>query len=215
MIVEGSDDRHCVIGLMEAHVDWPKEENRWPVYVHMGNGADEILSDGFLQTYLKQNVMKTFGIILDGDDKPSGRYAKTRNICLPMFPQIPEVLPPEGAITENADGKRLGIWIMPDNSKIGTIESFLKCLVPDESMALWHFAEKCVNDANASGAPFSDKDMEKACLYTWLAWQDPPDQTLGIALKKKLLNPHCEITVPFVEWFKKLYDLPAKSLLIT
>jgi len=76
MIVEGADDVHSVVGLMKAHVDWPKEKHLWPVHIHMGNGADEILRDGVLVSYLLSSTVKTFGVMLDADAKPNSPWCK-------------------------------------------------------------------------------------------------------------------------------------------
>ena len=42
MIVEGYDDVHSVVSLMRPFVEWPADEQGWPVHIHMGNGADSL-----------------------------------------------------------------------------------------------------------------------------------------------------------------------------
>lgn len=213
MIVEGADDRHSVVGLLKAHVDWPKPEHAWPVHIHMGNGAEEILSDGVLLTYLKGSTVKNFGIMLDADTKPRGRYAAVRKICLELFPNLPADLPAEGVVVANVDGQRLGVWIMPDNAADGSLETFLKYLVPADGKKLWEHAEKSVGDATTLGASFTPAHREKAVLYTWLAWQEPPGQAPGICLTKKILDPHSATAASFVAWFINLYELPPMATL--
>src|ERR1019366_1324587 len=112
MIVEGSDDVHSVVSLMRPFVDWPKEEAGWPVNIHMGNGAEDILSEGVLITYLKGSTLKTFGVMLDADANAQGRYVSIRNICKEIFPSLPNNLSADGVVVENDDKKRLGVWIM-------------------------------------------------------------------------------------------------------
>jgi hypothetical protein len=214
MIVEGWDDLHSVVSLMRAYVEWPREEPRWPVHIHMGNGAEDILSDGVIPTYLKASKIKTFGIMLDADEKAHGRYASVRNICKESFPTLPADLSGEGVVVENDEKLRLGVWIMPDNSSNGSTETFLRCLVPEKSLALWNHAESSVKRAEELGAVFTKNNWDKACLNTWLAWQDPPDQTPGLALRKKILDPHCETAASFIAWFKKLYGLPPRTTLL-
>lgn len=214
MIVEGWDDVHSVVSLMRVFVDWPKDENGWPVYIHMGNGAEDILSDGVLTTYLKGSVVKIFGVMLDADDKAHSRYESIRNLCKDLFPDLPKQLPVDGVVVENTDSIRLGIWIMPDNQSNGSTETFLKCLVPSTEKPLWDHAENSTKEAQAIGAKFTETSWDKACLRTWLAWQDPPDLTPGIALRKKALDPHCDSTTSFVNWFRKLYSLEPRSTLL-
>ena len=74
LIVEGVDDRHAVIGLMRAHVDWPEQKAKWPVYVDIGKSVTEILHPPFLRATLKEPGVITVGIMLDADDnKPDDR----------------------------------------------------------------------------------------------------------------------------------------------
>jgi hypothetical protein len=199
---------------MRVFVEWPKEEKGWPVHIHMGNGAEDILSDGVLLAYLKGSTVQTFGVMLDADEKAHGRYASVRNICKEVFPDLPQQLPAEGVVSENEDHKRLGVWIMPDNSSVGSTETFLRCLVPEKSRTLWDHAEASAKKAKEFGAVFTDNSWDKACLHTWLAWQDPPDQTPGIAIRKKLLDTNCASATSFIEWFKRLYGLQPRTTLL-
>lgn len=214
MIVEGWDDLHSVVSLMRNFVEWPKEPLNWPVHIHMGNGAEDILSEGVLLTYLKGSTVNVFGVMLDADEKADGRYTSVRNICKEIFPSLPKQLPPGGIVVENDENKRLGVWIMPDNSSKGSTETFLRCLVPKDSRVLWDYAEYSAKIAKQKGALFTENSWDKACLRTWLAWQDPPDQSPGIAIRKKLLDPHCATATSFIEWFKKLYELQSRNTLL-
>jgi hypothetical protein len=215
MIVEGMDDVHSVVSLMKAHVDWPKEEHLWPVHIHMGNGAEEILRDGVLVSYLMSSVVKTFGVMLDADEKPAGRYGAIRSMCIGTFPDLPKQLPRDGVVVENSDGHRFGVWIMPDNATEGCLENFLKLLVPSECKAVWDHAEASVKRAQSLGCNLVGNDLAKSVLYTWLAWQETPGQSPGIALTKKILEPANPAAKPFVEWFRKLYQLQPKTRLFS
>jgi hypothetical protein len=56
--------------------------------------------------------------------------------------------------------------------------------------------------------------MDKANLYTWLAWQDEPGQTPGHALTRKILDPSSPSALSFVKWFMALYSLqPSNKIL--
>lgn len=207
LVVEGYDDLFSVVGLMRAHVDWPQRPEECPVYMEIGKSAPEILEDGYLTTILKSREIQTLGVMLDADTKPSGRYERIRNLCSGFFPTLPEELPRDGLVSENDEHKWLGVWIMPDNSSEGCLETFLKYMVPNQSQSVWEHAIESVTAARAKGAPCRDGHTEKANLYTWLAWQDPPVQSPGIALTKKILDPHSPSAGPFVKWFRELYKL--------
>ena len=99
---------------------------------------------------------------------------------------------------------------MPDNQSVGYLETFLRYLVPDSQLPLWQHAEHAVTEAISLGAGCKDGHAPKANLYTWLAWQDPPGRSPGIALTQKVLDSNSGLAQPFVSWFKDLYQLPAK-----
>jgi hypothetical protein len=208
LIVEGWNDLFSVVGLMSAHVDWPDGKDKAPVYIEMGNGAQEILKDGFLSAYLKSPVIRTLGVMLDADLGAQGRYDRVLAFCSPFFSLLPSRLPRDGLITENAGGsKRFGLWVMPDNSSDGTLETFLKYLVPAGHDSTWKHAVDSVRAARQLGCPYKDNHAEKANLYTWLAWQDPPGQKPGECLTQKILDPHSPSAKPFVTWFRSLYKI--------
>jgi len=208
LIVEGVDDKHSVIGLMRSHIDWPEPRAQWPIYVEIGKCVSEILSPPFLKATIKEPGIITVGIMLDADDnKPASRYQSIRNTCVGFYPDLPNVLPSEGVIAKNAGGMRFGVWIMPDNTVEGCLETFLRYLVPDSEEPIWKLATESVEAATALGAQCPEKDIPKANLYTWLAWQSTPGQQPGLALTKHILNPKAPYAEPFVKWFRTLYEV--------
>jgi hypothetical protein len=116
-------------------------------------------------------------------------------------------MPTSGLIAQNAEGKRFGLWIMPDNSSNGDLELFLRYLVPVDSEPVWKFAVECVANAKAIGAPYTDFHVRKANLYTWLAWQEPPGRSPGTAITQKILDPQADAATDFIKWFRDLYEL--------
>ena len=207
LIVEGHDDKYSVVGLMEHHVAWPDGVNNAPVYIDVGFSAEQILKSSYLSAQLKTPNLKAVGIMLDADTKSRSRYQSLRGSCLTMFPALPEEMPKDGLIIDNGDGIRLGIWIMPDNLSGGDFETFLRYLVPEQSEPIWTHGVASVATARHLGSPYRDCHAPKASLYTWLAWQDPPGQSPGLALTKKILDPHSPQAMGFVKWFKELYGL--------
>ena len=208
LIAEGMDDLFAVVGLMEHHIPWGNKKKDWPVEIRPANGVEEILNAAYLSAEIKSNQI--IGIMLDADEHAEGRYQRLRQLCGKQFPEMPDTQPPAGLVTQNADNKRLGIWIMPDNQSVGYLETFLRYLVPDSQLPLWQHAEHAVKEAVSLGAGCKDGHTPKAHLYTWLAWQDPPGRSPGIALTQKVLDANSGFAQPFVTWFKDLYQLPAK-----
>jgi hypothetical protein len=207
LIVEGFDDRHSVIGLMKRHIEWPEDRDKCPVWIELGNSVDEILDADAMSAWLKAPNIDSLGIMLDANANPAGRYQRLCDLCKGTFPQIPDDLPHEGLSVENADGKRLGFWIMPDNRSPGYLETFLKQLVQPEQQAVWEQAQKAVQAAKDHGAPCHETHDDKAILYTWLAWQNPPGQSPGRALTRKILDPTSPLATPFVAWFRRLFQV--------
>ena|ERR1700722_5614234 len=201
MLVEGVDDIYAIAEFMGHHVAW----NPPPVQIVERNG-EEIFVPGTISAELKSSPK--VGVVVDANSNPTGRYQKIRKEALSLFPDIPEVLPPEGMIATNSKGNRFGIWLMPDNQQTGMIETFLHWLVPDEQTNLWKYAQGAASVAKEiHGAPFTSAHLDKARIHTFLAWVDPPGESLGRALKRKILNAKTDRALPFVKWFRQLYEL--------
>jgi hypothetical protein len=207
LLVEGVEDLHSVCGIMRAHIAWSAEPKEYPVYITAGGGAAEILAARLIALKLKERFTRILGVMLDADEKPKNRYGHIRSQCLPDFPNMPDDLSSEGLVLENGSGKRIGVWIMPDNITSGSLELFLRHMVPAESAHIWNHAINSTASAKRLGAPYHDSHCDKANLYTWLAWQNEPAQRAGEALAKKILDPHSLSAAAFVKWFKDLYQL--------
>jgi hypothetical protein len=206
LIVEGNDDKFAVIELMRAHIGWPEGKEDPPVWLVAGGGVEKILERDYLAVKLKTSGLKALGVALDADTNPQGRYESVRSLCAGMFPGLPNEMPAGGLVTE-AGQVRFGLWIMPDNASEGSLETFLRLMIPEAAAPLWTHATESVARARTMGAACRDCHVEKANLYTWLAWQDPPGQSGGTALTRKILDPHSESSGPFVKWFRDLYRI--------
>ncbi|WP_228036432.1 DUF3226 domain-containing protein [Dolichospermum flos-aquae] len=80
-------------------------------------------------------------------------------------------------------------------------------MIKDESDPLWQYAQEVVTEAKTKGAKFIDEHIDKAYIYSWLAWQKPPGRQLHNAIQEEILNPQHPKAQIFVKWFKDLYDL--------
>jgi hypothetical protein len=49
--------------------------------------------------------------------------------------------------------------------------------------------------------------VDKADIYTWLAWQNPPGRQLHQAIMERILAPSHPDAQKFGNWFKTLYGL--------
>ncbi len=198
---------------MDAFIDWPKDNP--PVHIHKSDGVEKILKPHYLPTMLKSPEVEVLGVLVDADFvdvhapevSVARRYSQIRGLCKGLFPAFPETLPATGLILDNDDGKRLGVWIMPDNASDGYLETFLRYLVPADLEPIWSHAQSSTTAAKALGAAFHNVHTSKANLRTYLAWQDPPGDSYGIALSKSVLDPKSPHAAAFVSWFRNLYRL--------
>lgn len=211
LIVEGDDDKFAFIGLMEHHIAWP-DKAPWPVFVASAGGVTNLLKKAYLSSIMKADKAKRIGIVVDADgrapDQPGSaadRYRAVQNLCRELFPNLPANLPAQGLVIEN-DGKRLGLWVMPDNNRTGIMEEFLIPLVPEAQAEIWAHAQQSVEDAIVKGANCGT-EREKARLYTFLAWQQEPGRSPGQALSKKHLDAMRPEALPFIAWFKSVFQL--------
>jgi len=204
LLVEGEEDKRVIPYLMEANgIPWKKQEE--PVFIRECGGYQNIDST-LISTVLQKSGLQVLGVIVDADDNLNERWKSIRNACLESIPDIPENLPTTGLIHPIND-IQFGVWIMPDNQARGMLETFLSYLIPDESEPLWQYAQNVIGEAQNQGATFINSHFDKAQIYTWLAWQDPPGRQLHNAVMEKILNPNHPQAKPFVNWFKQLYDL--------
>jgi hypothetical protein len=147
------------------------------------------------------------GVLIDADENPNGRWQSFRSLCDRFSSLFPVDLPASGFIINLDNGVRLGFWMMPDCCSRGMMESFLHHLVPEDSSELWKYAKTALSEAKKNGANYRDIHLDKVWIHTWLAWEDPPGERLGVALMKKILKPNHADAKPFVDWFIKLYEL--------
>lgn len=213
LLVEGVDDLYAIAQLMGHHTEWPDDKRLAPVHIKPLGGAEKILHENGVPLYLTTAAITTLGVILDADDKLHSRWQWLREHCGGWAPTMDKNPPAGGFIGENiAEGKRFGVWIMPDNVNSGMLETFAHFLVPANQQVLWNYAKEafCVAKTH-KGAPCGDVHKDKAEIYTWLAWQEPPCNNLGNALIQKMLDPYCQYAASFVQWFLRLYQLSSNT----
>ncbi|MFZ1026726.1 MAG: DUF3226 domain-containing protein [Limnoraphis robusta] len=207
LLVEGEQDKRTIPYLIEANgVNWGTKNNPI-VEIEVCHGDKKLIDPVLISTHLKASGRVALGIMVDADDNPLGRWQSVRNSCLPSIPDLPENLPETGLIHNTSDGIKFGVWIMPDNQMRGMLETFLAYLVGDESEPLWKYAQEVAKEAKNKGALYKDVHCDKAYIYTWLGWQNPPGRPLHNAIMERILNPKHPKAQTFVTWFKTLYNL--------
>jgi hypothetical protein len=207
LLVEGKQDVRVIPELMENNgINWGTKKNPI-VYIRDYDGYDNLINPDVISTELQASGLSALGIMIDADDNPSRRWQSIRNACLNSIPDLPNDLSIEGLIHTAPNGVKFGIWVMPDNQMRGMLETFLTYIIPDEKQSLWEFAQEVTREAKNKKAPFKNTHLDKANIYTWLAWQNEPGRQLHEAIKERILNPNHPNAQQFVSWFKNLYNL--------
>lgn len=208
LLVEGKQDRFVIPELIESNgIHWGTR-NSPIVFIRDYDGYQNLIDPDVISTELQASGLSALGIMIDADDNPAGRWQSVRNASLESIPDLPDTLPEDGLIHTTPRGIRFGVWIMPDNKMEGMLETFLSYMLPIDNELLWQFAQAVTHEAKDKGAIFTSSHLDKANIYTWLAWQNPPGRQLHQAIMERIFHPNHPKAQRFVNWFKNLYGIP-------
>src|SRR5262245_12968876 len=137
LLVEGKDDLHTVIHLVRRHgLDYDNPVEGLP-YIHATDGYSPLLD----ALSVAAKSYKRLGVVIDADLDPKGRWNELHHRLKTVGIELPEASSTGGNIvTGIGHDWRIGVWLMPDNSQAGTLETFLARLVPFGD-ACWPYAE--------------------------------------------------------------------------
>ncbi len=202
LLVEGADDKHSIIPLMQRHnVNW--DDTKEPMlYICDCGGFDPLVKS--IKVSVK--TYKRLGIIVDANSNLFQRWQQVINEFSQIGIEFPVSPDKEGTIVTGifSDWK-VGIWLMPDNQNKGELEDFLGKLVQSDDKC-WSYSDEATKHAKQIGAKFSDKDFCKAKIHTWLSWQENPGLPFGTAITAKFLGANSPEAMLFVQWFKRLFS---------
>lgn len=206
--VEGTDDSHALRHLLIRHginydrKPWPEE---FPIIEHLGGKPD--LLEG-VETAVRVSNNRSIGFVLDANSSSLDCWRAVSSRLRRVGVETPNVIPQEGFVGEaEAYRARVGVWIMPDNQRDGTLENFLRDLVEEDDLLL-PYANESAMHARELGARFSDNDADKAVLHTWLAWQEEPGLPYGTAMRARFFRDDSPTAQDFVAWFRTVFSIP-------
>jgi len=210
--VEGDDDQHSLIHLLERHgvsfdpVQFRDAPIKPPVLVPSKGGVEALIEG--IETAVRAATNQMVGFVLDADAPILDRWRQVHRRLIMAGVDAPADLPPlDGFIGESKKYKAtVGVWLMPDNEHDGKLEDFLKTLINDGDPLIGH-AQSSTDQARALGATFSEPDAIKAVIHSWLAWQREPGRPYGVAIKSRYFQVNSPAADRFVAWFKRLYGL--------
>jgi hypothetical protein len=199
LLVEGSDDEHVI-----KHICGTRNVGVLNIKTQ---GSVESLLDGF-PVRLKESDIEALGLVLDADLNLAGRWAGLRQrLATSGYIGIPENPEPVGTILTpppNTLLPRFGVWLMPDNRSEGILEDFLRFLIPAGS-ELFEHARTSVAQIPDGHRLFTEGDLPKALIHTWLAWQSEPGRPFGTAITARFLDPTVAEVDVLVAWLRRLY----------
>ncbi len=226
ILVEGSTDRHVLHALLTREFsqrgcslrkgvnDVPNGERSSEVLIAIpreldgeADGDSGVIKVIGLQV-LTAEVPTAFVVDADLDTGVSRRWEsiKSKLKKADFTESLPEEMPTGGFVgTKVAGSVPIGVWIMPDNLKPGTLETFLSRLVVSDD-GLFEHARQSTEKAVGLGAKFSPNHTDKANLYCWLAWQRPPGLPFGQAVTKGYFSQIDDpLAKSFLEWCLRVF----------
>ena len=221
MLVEGTNDLHVLRHLLRRHHihvrdadDRGSDERKFHFTVKQMRGISNLLEQLRARILAAEAKNLGIGVVVDADADAGKRWKEIVESCaVPEKPSyaFPEKPCKDGTIVPPPDGTllpRVGVWMMPDNRSEGEIEDFLKFLVPTtgDSRKLYEHVESSVGSIPPP-ARFQNKKRSKAELHTWLAWQEDPGTPMGLAIKKRFLEPNVQQADHLVAWVRRLFCL--------
>ena len=208
LLVEGKEDLRTLPELLElAGIPWASKKEDAPVWIEDYEGLADLLVPGAIDAQLNASGTEAVGILVDADTTPGAHWQRIRQVLEKRYSGLPTELPVDGLVHVEDGSPRIGVWIMPDNVAPGMLETMLLRIRHDASDDLKSHVRASMEQACNLGAPLRPMHYDKGELHTWLAWQEPPGLQLHMAVKAKLLRPTGEVVAPFVQWFRRLFDL--------
>jgi len=215
LFVEGSSDKTIVKEILNTYLPhWKITRKRSgssqpQIDIQDLQGIKNITPDKIFNQLADPNV-PALGIVIDADGSASDQWREICQTCQSVEQlnsiSFPNQIPENGFICSVTDDQRFGIWMMPDNRSPGMLETLLSCLIPSDRENLWIHLQESVDQAKRLGAPFRDHHLDKARIYTWLAWHHKPGVWPDTAQRDVFNFDHPQVQA-FVDWLKTLYDL--------
>lgn len=209
LYVEGYSDENVVKELLAIH-----NVDSHSVEIQPCGGYKNAMI-GFCQALNHMSNYASIGLLIDADDDMNSRYDEVNTYLADhmMSPIELPSLPNTGLIYEHNKTK-IGIWLMPNCKGKGALESFLynkitqdNSLLKEVENAVKQLEANSKNDTALKHHMFLNKHKKKAILRTYMAWKNPPDLSLGTAVKASFFSKETDEERIFIKWLKKLFCL--------
>ena len=205
--VEGKDDMHAIRHLLGRHdFDYAQESHpHWLPVIKTAGSKDKLLK--VVKTTVSVAEGHPVGFVLDANSSLQDRWHAIATRLREVNVTLPEKIASEGFVGNSPRFRaRVGVWLMPDNRREGTLEHFLATLIQEADPLLTHAREATTQAKQFHGASYSDSKKKKAILHAWLAWQEEPGLPYGTAIRARYFQHDSSAANSFVAWFRQVFE---------
>jgi hypothetical protein len=155
------------------------------------------------------------GILLDADEGAGKAWSQLRDLLVLKdalewhgidLRDIPNS-PVQGGWIGRTGIVRLGVYILPDNSSPGMLETLLWDCLRQRDQPLGRYISDRTKGAREHGATFKDIHLHKALYHTYLAWNDPPDEMVSRKVSTEEMDFSDPRIASLVTWLVDMFDL--------
>lgn len=213
IVVEGPQDAHTIEKMLNDRLTDSERVCGWYRGLDSQTKPFTLRSAGGYENLLKElpSILAghegPIGFVVDADSDIGRRWTSlTDRLKLSEdIAHVPEAPDANGTLLHAVDSRWIGIWLWPNNRDDGDLETFASTMIPGEDL-LWPHACETVAELGERRV-FAENHENKAKLYTWLAWQKPPGQQVGDAIRRHALNPDSPLAQSLKVWLHQLKDL--------
>lgn len=198
LFVEGPDDGAVVNAFVNKLTDIDLAKLRL-VKTKEEGGGDTWALPAFEKYIGEKRENARVGLIVDRDGPQNDNWPSVRALLARMGRDLDGPLP-TGVIVDG----RYGIWMWPDNTNLGDLESFVSGIVP-QSAVLRYADEVCRTAKEIHGAEYELRHSRKAALKVRSVWRDASAAGGYGHLVRNLQLTETPASIAFLAWFTELF----------
>lgn len=209
LLVEGRDEEHVIKKLLTKNGLLENCKfvlrNGSPVkFEIVPKGGYENLRKS-IKVELKGAGLEVMGIVADANDSINNRWKSIANQLNEFGFNVPTKFPGYNNTHFLYDGITVGIWLMPNNRDKGELEDLILKMI-DQADPVLRRAKQYINEIPPEDRKFTDKKLNCAYLYAWLATRRKPNP-IGTAMEAGDIDHSHPEARPFISWFRSLFSL--------
>ncbi|HWU86809.1 MAG TPA: DUF3226 domain-containing protein [Kofleriaceae bacterium] len=201
LFVEGPDDGAVVNALVRklSGIDLAKRPYRVVRTLEDGGGDSWALRE-FERYLATERPGARVGLIVDRDEVTNDKWPAVSAILHRLGVETRDGPTAGGAIIDG----RYGIWMWPDNTSHGDLETFVAGIVP-QSALLTYASEACRVAKGEHAAEYELRHVRKAALKVRSVWRDASAAGGYGHLVRNLELRSTPASDAFLAWFTKLF----------